>query len=134
MRKLVSYSLLCTYLVLFQFTPLLAIAEVNGTSLLINESVQQLLKRYAPQNLNSVTTAEAAIEQSERLQNQVQQYYLDTEKACNERFFVNNCIEETRLQRRTWQDQIRAITQAAKAYIRQAKNAVKIKQTEANSK
>ncbi|WMW78944.1 hypothetical protein RF679_09730 [Undibacterium cyanobacteriorum] len=133
MKKILSHILLCGGSVYLLFMPLVVSAEENSAKSIINDSVQELLRNYATHNITSIMMAETALERGDKLQNQVQQYYLESEKACNERFFVNKCIEESRLQRRTWQDQIRTITQTAKAYIRQAKNASKLKQTEGHS-
>ncbi|TXI92873.1 MAG: hypothetical protein E6Q34_06010 [Burkholderiaceae bacterium] len=88
----------------------------------INLAIRDFSSSYSSAKWDSSTDAQQAVSRGEQLELAVQQYFLIEERVCSERFFVNSCVDDLRLQRRTWQDQIRLVTQAAKAYIRQSKS------------
>lgn len=88
----------------------------------IDLSIRDFSSKYSSGKWDSAANAQQAVSLGEQLELQVQQYFSNGERACSERFFVNSCVDDLRLQRRSWQDQIRSITQAAKAYMRQAKS------------
>ena len=88
----------------------------------IDAAISEFRSAYSAQRWDSPTVAQQAVTRGDQLQVMVQQYFSVSERACSERFFVNACVDELRQQRRLWQDQVREITHAAKAYLRQTKN------------
>jgi hypothetical protein len=71
----------------------------------------------------SSVRADSAIIAGERLQATIQSLSAESENACYDRFLVNACIGDVRLQRRKWQDLVRRVTTEAKAFVRQQRGA-----------
>lgn len=76
-------------------------------------------QEYPVNSIWSNVRADSAIIAGERLQASIQSLSAESESACYDRFLVNACMGDVRLQRRKWQDLVRRVTTEAKAFLRQ---------------
>lgn len=102
-----------------------SVANADATDGLAERSVKlesEVLafhQSYPARSIDSVTKAELAIADGEKLQTNIQSMSVESESVCYDRFLVNACIDDVRHFRRKLQDLVRRVTFEAKAYLRQ---------------
>lgn len=85
---------------------------------LLADTVVALDRRYSPGSIASLDMADQALEQSDAGEDKMQAWYAVNEKACNQRFFVNSCLHDLKVQRRAFKTVLQRIGVEAKAFQR----------------
>jgi putative salt-induced outer membrane protein YdiY len=85
----------------------------------IAQQVHALDARYPVKGISTEQQAQSAIEESQNLQNRLQNWYNQSERHCYDIFFVNNCLREIKVERRQYLPTLQRISIEAKALQRQ---------------
>ncbi len=86
---------------------------------MLEVTVSKLDQLYPTKTIQTAPAADAALEAVELNQTQLQAWYLRTRRACYDHFFVNNCLDVTKLSRRKYSVILQRISVEAKTYKRQ---------------
>ena len=90
-------------------------SELEG----IAQQVHLLDTRYPMKSIATEQQAQSAIDESQNLQNRLQNWYNQSERHCYDIFFVNNCLKEIKVERRQYLPTLQRISIEAKALQRQ---------------
>ena len=94
-------------------------AEQNKLTLAqLTKTVAKLDQTYAAGAIESSTMSEQAIIEANTAKNDVQQWYVQAEQACYEKFFVTSCLNDITLTRRDKLAILQRINVEAKAWQR----------------
>ena len=87
--------------VLLQLNMAAAMATPDSKELSqIAEQTASLDQRFAPGSINTAELADEAVKVSSVAQQRLQAWYVQAERACHDQFFVNDCVNDVKQQRR----------------------------------
>ncbi|MFZ3002246.1 MAG: hypothetical protein WA071_18165 [Undibacterium umbellatum] len=95
----------------------LAMPGSNELTLIANLTVS-LDQKYAAGSITTLEQAEIALKESNAAQLRLQSWYEQSERACHQTFFVNDCLSDVKLQRRLYIVSLQRIALEAKALQR----------------
>ncbi|MBI3727682.1 MAG: hypothetical protein HY254_05030 [Burkholderiales bacterium] len=75
-------------------------------------------QKYVAGSINSAEQAEAALKESSAAQLRLQSWYEQSERACHQTFFVNDCLNDVKQHRRQYIVSLQRIALEAKALQR----------------
>ena len=112
--------LLCSSVVVFSSLANAATATDSGAARLaaIAADVAALDGRYPAASLRDSDSAATALLETQGLQQSLQTWYLDTQHHCYELFFVNNCLKQSKLDRRHYRPVLDRVAFEAQALQR----------------
>lgn len=84
----------------------------------LNRTITSLDKAYAAGSIQTLTMAEQALAETDSAKITLQKWYVQSELACYEKFFVTYCLNGIKLIRRDNNDILQRITVEAKALQR----------------
>ncbi|MEB0140301.1 MULTISPECIES: hypothetical protein [unclassified Undibacterium] len=115
-----SRLLLCSSILVFSSQVNAATAADSGAGRLaaIAADVAVLDVRYPAGSLSDSAGAAAALLATQGLQQNLQTWYLDTQHHCYELFFVNNCLKQSKLDRRRYRPVLDRVAFEAQALQR----------------
>jgi colicin import membrane protein len=82
-------------------------------------STATLLSRFPAGSINSVETADSALEQAAKERSAIEAKFASEERECYQRFFMNNCIDAAKERQRQALKQVRPVEIEANAFKRQ---------------
>lgn len=85
----------------------------------IAQLVQDMDGRYPVNSIQTNEVADAVIAESETLQRRLQTWYQTAERHCYDIFFVNDCLQDIKVQRRRYLPTLQRMSIEAKAVQRQ---------------
>lgn len=114
-----SLSCICLALVLLCLStmPAYATPDSNELSQIVNLTAS-LDQKYAAGSIRTAEQAESALKESTATQARLQSWYERADKTCHGNFFVNNCLNEIKEQRRLYIVVLQRIALEAKALQR----------------
>jgi hypothetical protein len=80
--------------------------------------VAELDGRYPAGSIATLEAADLAIDQAEAGEQRLTPWYAMVEQACHQRFFVNSCLHDLKVQRRAFKTVLQRIDVEAKAFER----------------
>ncbi|MBC3916220.1 hypothetical protein H8L32_01860 [Undibacterium sp. CY18W] len=98
-------------------SPAAAVPDSNELSAIVGLTAA-LDQKYAPGSITTGTTADVALKEATAAQQRLQSWYEQAEKACHNKFFVNDCLDDTKQQRRQYIVVLQRISLEAKALQR----------------
>ncbi|MFZ6721069.1 hypothetical protein [Undibacterium sp. Ji49W] len=106
--------------VLFQLaitSPAMAAPDSNELSAIVGMTTA-LDQKYPPGSITTGDTADAALKEATAAQQRLQSWYEQADKVCHDKFFVNDCLDDTKQQRRQYIVVLQRISLEAKALQR----------------
>ncbi|MBC3936864.1 hypothetical protein [Undibacterium rugosum] len=101
------------------FSSLNCVAAVGDELKLIAEKVNALNAHFPVNSITTNDVAVVALDETQRLDQELQTWYVSAGRDCRQRFFVNDCLKKIQLERREYLPVIRRVSQEAKALQRQ---------------
>ncbi|MFZ6742623.1 hypothetical protein ACO0LC_05335 [Undibacterium sp. JH2W] len=81
-------------------------------------STASLDQKYAAGSLSTAEQADSALKESSAVQQRLQRWYEQADRACHQIFFVNDCLNDVKQQRRQYIVSLQRISLEAKALQR----------------
>lgn len=88
--------------------------ETPMTADQIAERIGRFQKHFPSHSITTSQEAQAALDQSVQLRTEIESWYQHAQTACYERFFVNMCLNDLKLTRRTYSDALQTVVVEAK--------------------
>ncbi|MFZ6766164.1 hypothetical protein ACO0LM_03695 [Undibacterium sp. Di26W] len=98
-------------------SPAMAIPDSNELSAIAGLTTT-LDQKYAPGSITTGEVADIALKEATVAQQRLQNWYEQADKACHSKFFVNDCLDDTKQQRRQYIVVLQRISLEAKALQR----------------
>ncbi len=95
------------------------VAAVSDELKAVAEKVNALNAHFPANSITTNDVAVVALDETQRLEQELQAWYTNAERDCRQRFFVNDCLKQAKNQRRDYLPIIRRVSQEAKALQRQ---------------